>query len=155
VQFSVSEMKNIRMPAIPEKTLANRENVIVRAQDMYMYLEQVEASFNSTGQQNSRTQALSPAKQTMTDHVAEVSELIRVGRLAEAEAKLQERASELLPPEQLSSMWSNLGLQYQNRHDNKRALAAYQKSVEFYEDNLQSWFNSGLLLRPPMLPKGD
>ncbi len=147
VQFSVPELKNSDQLAksIPPKS--EKDNPLSRADDLITCLDRMEAGLSKAGMNSARTQSLTPQMNELTTLIADVNELIRNGCLADAEAKLSEKQSEQIPSDQLSTLWSNLGLAFQSRHDNKRALSAYQKSVEYYSDNIQSWFNSGLLLQ--------
>ena len=49
------------------------------------------------------------------------------------------------PKEQLSEVWSHLGLAFQNNHDTKKAMIAYRSARELNPENLQAWFNGGMI----------
>jgi len=75
----------------------------------------------------------------------DIFEWIEAGNLDEAESHLQEINGDNFPKEQTSEVWSHLGLAFQNNHDSKRAIAAYQRAREHNPQNLQAWFNAGMI----------
>ena len=75
----------------------------------------------------------------------DIFESIEAGSLKEAEASLRGIDVEAYPGEQISEVWSHLGLAFQNNHDSKRALVAYQQARELNPQNLQAWFNGGMI----------
>jgi tetratricopeptide (TPR) repeat protein len=75
----------------------------------------------------------------------DIFEWIENGSLKEAEAKLKELNGDTFPKEQMSEVWSHLGLAFQNNHDSKRAMLAYQRARELNPENLQAWFNGGMI----------
>jgi tetratricopeptide (TPR) repeat protein len=75
----------------------------------------------------------------------DIFELIEAGSLNEAESKLKGIDVEAFPKEQVSEVWSHLGLAFQNNHESKRAMLAYQRARELNPDNLQAWFNGGMI----------
>jgi tetratricopeptide (TPR) repeat protein len=75
----------------------------------------------------------------------DIFESIEAGNLAEAESYLKGVDSEAFPKEQISEVWSHLGLAFQNNHDTKRAMLAYQRARELNPKNLQAWFNGGMI----------
>jgi tetratricopeptide (TPR) repeat protein len=75
----------------------------------------------------------------------DIFEAIEAGSLNEAEKTLRALNAEAFPGEQLSEVWSHLGLAFQNNHDSKRAMLAYQRARELNANNLQAWFNGGMI----------
>jgi tetratricopeptide (TPR) repeat protein len=75
----------------------------------------------------------------------DIFESIEAGNLDEAEAHLRGIDSEAFPQEQVSEVWSHLGLAFQNNHENQQAMVAYQKARELNPKNLQAWFNGGMI----------
>ena len=75
----------------------------------------------------------------------EIFESIEAGSLKESESRLMEIDVEAFPKEQISEVWSHLGLAFQNNHESKRAMLAYQRARELNPDNLQAWFNGGMI----------
>jgi len=89
-----------------------------------------------------------PAKESTKPTPArleDIFEWIEAGSLDEAESHLREINGDNFPKEQTSEVWSHLGLAFQNNHDSKRALAAYQRAREHNPQNLQAWFNAGMI----------
>jgi tetratricopeptide (TPR) repeat protein len=78
-------------------------------------------------------------------HLEDIFGAIEAGSLTEADKALRETDADSFPPEQISEVWSHLGLAYQNNHDSKRALVAYQRARELNPNNLQAWFNGGMI----------
>lgn len=74
-----------------------------------------------------------------------IFEWIDAGALAEAESHLRQMNGDAFPTEQLSEVWSHLGLSFQNNHESKRAMLAYQRARELNPKNLQAWFNGGMI----------
>jgi tetratricopeptide (TPR) repeat protein len=75
----------------------------------------------------------------------DVFEAIDSGALNEAEKTLRALDPDAFPSEQLSEVWSHLGLAFQNNHESKRAMLAYQHARELNPENLQAWFNGGMI----------
>jgi tetratricopeptide (TPR) repeat protein len=86
-----------------------------------------------------------PSAEPAPVRLEDIFEWIEAGNLNEAEAKLIEIDGETFPKEQISEVWSHLGLAFQNNHENKRAMLAYQRAREYNPDNLQAWFNGGMI----------
>jgi tetratricopeptide (TPR) repeat protein len=78
-------------------------------------------------------------------HLEDIFERIEEGNLDEAESTLIEIDGETFPKEQISEVWSHLGLAFQNNHNSKRAMLAYQRARELNPENLQAWFNGGMI----------
>ena len=75
----------------------------------------------------------------------DIFESIEAGNFDEAESHLREINGGNFPKEQTSEVWSHLGLAFQNNHENKRAMVAYQRARELNPKNLQAWFNGGMI----------
>jgi tetratricopeptide (TPR) repeat protein len=86
-------------------------------------------------------QSSKPAPARLED----IFEWIEEGNLDEAESHLIEIDAEAFPKEQISEVWSHLGLAFQNNHESKRAMLAYQRARELNPENLQAWFNGGMI----------
>jgi tetratricopeptide (TPR) repeat protein len=75
----------------------------------------------------------------------DVFEQIEAGALNDAEKTLRGLNADAFPADQLSEVWSHLGLAFQNNHESKRAMLAYQHARELNPNNLQAWFNGGMI----------
>jgi len=75
----------------------------------------------------------------------DVFDLIEAGSLSDAEKTLRALNADAFPADQLSEVWSHLGLAFQNNHESKRAMLAYQNARELNPANLQAWFNGGMI----------
>jgi tetratricopeptide (TPR) repeat protein len=75
----------------------------------------------------------------------DIFDSIDQGNLVEADNYLKGIDVEAYPNEQISEVWSHLGLAYQNNHDSKKAMVAYQRARELNPENLQAWFNGGMI----------
>ena len=90
-------------------------------------------------------EAPKPAVVEEPARMEDVFDWVDAGRFAESESLLKSLDLEAVPKEQVSEVWSHLGLAYQNNHDSKRALAAYGNARELNPRNLQAWFNGGMI----------
>jgi len=89
-----------------------------------------------------------PAKPSVSQdpvRLEDIFEWIEAGNLDEAESHLIEIDGATFPKEQTSEVWSHLGLAFQNNHESKRAMLAYQRARELNPQNLQAWFNGGMI----------
>jgi tetratricopeptide (TPR) repeat protein len=75
----------------------------------------------------------------------DIFDWIEAGNLEGAESHLRDMDADAFPKEQISEVWSHLGLAFQNNQDSKRAMGAYQRARELNPDNLQAWFNGGMI----------
>jgi tetratricopeptide (TPR) repeat protein len=75
----------------------------------------------------------------------DVFEMIEAGVLNDAEKTLRSLNADAFAADQLSEVWSHLGLAFQNNHESKRAMLAYQHARELNPNNLQAWFNGGMI----------
>jgi tetratricopeptide (TPR) repeat protein len=123
---------------------APRHDVTARTNLVMSLMEEIEQSLS----------ALTPPAKTASSKTGLKSDVARpedifawieAGALAEAEANLRQIEVDSLPAEQLSEIWFHLGLAFQNNHEGKRAMTAYQRAREFNPQNLQAWFNGGMI----------
>ena len=75
----------------------------------------------------------------------DIFDAIEAGDLKGADESLRGIDPEAFPKEQISEVWSHLGLAYQNNHESKKAALAYQHARELNPQNLQAWFNGGMI----------
>jgi tetratricopeptide (TPR) repeat protein len=75
----------------------------------------------------------------------DIFEQIEAGAMNDAEKALRGLSPDAFPADQLSEVWSHLGLAFQNNHESKRAMVAYQNARELNPNNLQAWFNGGMI----------
>ena len=123
---------------------APRSDVAARTDLVLALMEEIEnalASMDAPAKTGSTRPDITPS----TAQLEDIFEWIDAGSLEEAESHLQRVPSDAFPKEQLSEVWSHLGLAFQNNHDSKRAMAAYQKARELNPENLQAWFNGGMI----------
>jgi tetratricopeptide (TPR) repeat protein len=86
-----------------------------------------------------------PVSKMPEARLEDVFEWIEAGNLTDAEKQLMGMDAESSPPEQISEVWSHLGLAFQNNHDSKRAMLAYSQARDLNPQNLQAWFNGGMI----------
>jgi len=92
-----------------------------------------------------KAQPTKPAPGIEPVRLEDIFESIDAGNLREAENYLKGIDEDAYPKEQISEVWSHLGLAFQNNHDTKRAMVAYQRARELNPANLQAWFNGGMI----------
>jgi tetratricopeptide (TPR) repeat protein len=85
------------------------------------------------------------ANEPVPVRLEDIFESIDAGSLTEADNYLKGIDVDAYPKEQISEVWSHLGLAYQNNHDTKKAMVAYQRARELNPENLQAWFNGGMI----------
>jgi len=122
----------------PRHDVMARTNLVAAMMDE---IDQSLANFSPAAKAPSVPQDSKPA----TARLEDIFEWVEKGSLAEAEAHLRELEVESLPKEQLSEVWFHLGLAFQNNHEGKRAMVAYQRARELNPQNLQAWFNGGMI----------
>jgi tetratricopeptide (TPR) repeat protein len=123
---------------------APRSDVAARTDLVLALMEEIEnglASMDSPA----KSGAVKPDVTPSTAQLEDVFEWIDAGALDNAETHLQQVADGAFPKEQLSEVWSHLGLAFQNNHESKRAMFAYQRARELNPNNLQAWFNGGMI----------
>lgn len=129
---------------------APRHDVGARTNLVMALMEEIEMSLNSMSsvpKAFAKTELLPPPVESepSTTRLEEIFEWIDAGAIDEAETHLQRIEAGSVPPEQLSEVWSHLGLSFQNNHENQRAMRAYQRAREINPQNLQAWFNGGMI----------
>lgn len=122
---------------------APRTDVAARSALVITMMEEIERALNEATPLTKTVILKSPVK-SETVCLEEIFELIEAGSFAEAETHLKEIDSSI-PKEQVSEVWFHLGLAYQNNHETKKAVAAYQQARKFNPQNLQAWFNCGMI----------
>ena len=129
---------------------APREDLPARSERVYALMEEVERGLSETAPRTATvllrvpTSPASPPAPGL--RIEDVFEAIEQGDLLQAETmlyKLEQERSQ--PKEQLSEAWFHLGLGFQNNHESKLAMVAYQHARELNPDNLQAWFNGGMI----------
>ena len=123
---------------------APRNDVSERTRLVTLLMEEIGDAMGQMG----KPSKTAPARETIKAAPAtleDVFEKIDAGSLNEAEKQLTGVDEEAFPKEQVAEVWSHLGLAFQNNHDSKRALLAYQRAREMNPDNLQAWFNGGMI----------
>ena len=128
---------------------ATRHDVAARTQLVTALMEEIEQSLTQLSAPSAIQRSTASGKTellpTTTARLEDIFEWIDAGALSEAEAHLRQLEVESHPREQLSEVWSHLGLAFQNNHESKRAMVAYQRARETNPENLQAWFNGGMI----------
>jgi tetratricopeptide (TPR) repeat protein len=127
---------------------APRRDVSERTRLVMDLMEEIGESLSKMTAQASKTPPPPPPKAVAKPPPARLEDIfdwIEAGSLAEAEAQLREMDDDAFPKDQISEVWSHLGLAFQNNHDTKRAMLAYQFARELNPSNLQAWFNGGMI----------
>ena len=93
----------------------------------------------------SKPTPVKPSNSPVPVRLEDIFESIDAGNLTEADNYLKGIDAEAYPKEQVSEVWSHLGLAFQNNHDTKKAMVAYQRARELNPENLQAWFNGGMI----------
>ncbi len=123
---------------------APRSDVAARTDLVLALMEEIEQGLASMDTAPKTTSLKAEIKPSMAQ-LEDIFEWIDAGALAEAESHLRQVRDDAFPKEQLSEVWSHLGLAFQNNHESKRAMVAYQKARELNPENLQAWFNGGMI----------
>jgi tetratricopeptide (TPR) repeat protein len=149
------EAQDIFIPTTVTLEDAPRDDVEARTHLVFELMEEIEAGFASLAPSNKTVAIKMPTKPNAA-RLEDIFEWIEAGALDEAETHLRSLGGDDLPREQVSEVWFHLGLAFQNNHESKRAMAAYQRARELNPQNLQAWFNAGMIqheegmLRPAM-----
>ena len=122
---------------------APRDDVEARTYLVTSLMDEIERGLSELKPKDKMMPAKSTARLPMAG-VDEIFEKIEAGALPEAEAQMR-YLDRNIPKDQLSEVWFHLGLAYQNNHENKRAMVAYGHSCELNPENLQAYFNSGMI----------
>jgi tetratricopeptide (TPR) repeat protein len=123
---------------------APRSDVAARTDLVLALMEEIEQTLASMEGQT-KTASVKGEIEPAIAQLEDIFDWIDKGSLAEAESHLIQVPADAFPKEQLSEVWSHLGLAFQNNHESKRALVAYQKARELNPENLQAWFNGGMI----------
>jgi tetratricopeptide (TPR) repeat protein len=124
---------------------APRDDANTRADVVYELMEQIETGLSSLTPSRKTIPLKQPPKPPAA-RLEEIFEWIEAGALDEAQTHLQRLEDEgQTPKEQLSEVWFHLGLAFQNNHDSKHAMHAYQRARELNPQNVQAWFNGGMI----------
>jgi tetratricopeptide (TPR) repeat protein len=134
---------------------APRDDFAGRADLVFALMEEIERGLASISPRG-KSAAPKPSAKPPAARLEDIFEWIEAGALSEAEKNLRDIDDESVPKDQISEVWFHLGLAFQNNHESKSAMAAYQRARELNPGNLQAWFNGGMiqheegLLRPAM-----
>jgi len=134
----VSIRTTVNLEDAPRQDVAARTNLVLALMDE---IEQNLASIDTAPKP-------APAKAEVEPIIVRLEDIfdwIEAGALAEAESHLNKIERDAFPNEQLSEVWSHLGLAFQNNHESKRAMLAYQRARDLNPGNLQAWFNGGMI----------
>ena len=123
---------------------APRHDVGARTHLVIAMMEEIESAMASMEAPVKQVPA-KPNPKPPTARLEDIFSWIEAGSLSEAERNLRQLEDESLPKEQLSEVWFHLGLAFQNNHESKRAMLAYQRARELNPENLQAWFNGGMI----------
>lgn len=123
---------------------APRDDVHVRTRLVTALMEEIENSLSALTPP-AKTASGKPTIEPASARLEDIFEWIEAGALAEAESNLRHIEAGSMPKEQLSEVWFHLGLAFQNNHEGKRAMIAYQRARELNPNNLQAWFNGGMI----------
>lgn len=123
---------------------AQRNDISERTKLVTALMDEISTAMTSFSPAEKTQLIKAPANETPV-RLEDIFEWIDAGSLKEAEAKLKELNGDVFPKDQTSEVWSHLGLAFQNNHDSKRAMLAYQRARELNPDNLQAWFNGGMI----------
>jgi tetratricopeptide (TPR) repeat protein len=130
---------SVNVEDAPRNDVSERTRLVTSLMDE---ISQALTTFSPAVKAQPAKTAVAPAAPARLE---DVFESIEAGNLKEAEAGLREIDGEAFPKEQISEVWSHLGLAYQNNHDSKKAMVAYQQARELNPQNLQAWFNGGMI----------
>jgi tetratricopeptide (TPR) repeat protein len=123
---------------------APRHDVGARTALVMSLMEEIEQSLAALSPP-SKTASGKPGLKTSGVRLEDIFEWIEAGSLVDAETHLRQIEVETQPKEQLSEVWFHLGLAFQNNHESKKAMFAYQRARELNPQNLQAWFNGGMI----------
>jgi tetratricopeptide (TPR) repeat protein len=128
----------VNLEDAPRNDVSERTRLVTSLMDE---ISQSMTNLTPSGKAAPAKPAASPAPARLED----IFESIEAGNLSEADTHLREIEQDAFPREQVSEVWSHLGLAFQNNHENKRAMAAYERARESNPENLQAWFNGGMI----------
>ena len=123
---------------------AARQDVSARTELVMAMMEEIESSLASSAPVKKSAQP-KPSPEQPSVRLEDIFKWIESGALTEAETHLRGLEDESFPKEQISEVWSHLGLAFQSNHERKRATLAYLRARELNPRNLQAWFNGGMI----------
>ena len=129
---------SVNLEDAPRHDVSERTRLVTALMDE---ISEAMTNFSPQGNAPPARPAVKPAPARLED----IFEWIEKGSLDEAESHLREIDGNDFPKEQISEVWSHLGLAFQNNHDSKRAMLSYQRARELNPENLQAWFNGGMI----------
>ena len=144
--LSTLEAQDISIPTTINLEDASRMDVAARTTLVLSLMEEIEQGLaNLQAAPPPKVATVKADSQSAIARLEDIFEWIEAGALSEAEAHLREIGDDSQPKEQLGEVWFHLGFAFQNNHENKRAMVAYQRAREINPENLQAWFNSGMI----------
>ena len=123
---------------------APRQDVAARTQLVIALMEEIENGLAKLSTPP-KTASVKAEPEPAVVRLEDIFEWIDAGTLAEAETHLRKIENTSIPKEQLSEVWSHLGVAFQHNHEGNRAMLAYQKARDLNPQNLQAWFNGGMI----------
>jgi tetratricopeptide (TPR) repeat protein len=124
---------------------APRQDMSERTRLVTSLMEEISEGMNSFTPEEAKPSAAKSSAAPAPESLEDIFDSIEAGSLKEAESKLRAIDQDSFPKEQISEVWSHLGLAFQNNHESKKAMVAYQQARELNPDNLQAWFNGGMI----------
>jgi tetratricopeptide (TPR) repeat protein len=134
----ISIRTSVNMEDAPRQDTSERTRLVTLLMDE---ISEAMTNFTPAANASPAKPSASPAPASLED----IFESIDAGNLNEADSGLRGIDAEAFPKEQVSEVWSHLGLAFQNNHDSKKAMVAYQRAREINPENLQAWFNGGMI----------
>jgi tetratricopeptide (TPR) repeat protein len=129
---------SVNLEDAPRNDVSERTRLVTSLMDE---IGQAMAGFTPAAKAPQAKTSVNPVPERLED----LFEWIEAGNLEEAESHLRKISAEDFPKEQISEVWSHLGLTFQNNHNSKKAMVAYQRARELNPQNLQAWFNGGMI----------
>lgn len=139
------EAQNINIRTSVNLEDAPRNDISERTKLVTALMDEISQELNKFTPAAKAPPAKPAAASAAPARLEDIFEWIEAGNLKEADASLRGLDGEAFPREQVSEVWSHLGLAFQNNHDSKRAMVAYQQARELNPENLQAWFNGGMI----------
>jgi tetratricopeptide (TPR) repeat protein len=138
----ISIRTSVNLEEAPRQDVAARTNLVMALMEE---IERELASLNTPAPPKTAPAKTEGEPKPAAVRLEDIFEWIDAGNLAEAEAQLRRIGDDSMPKEQISEVWSHLGLAFQNNHESKKAMLSYQRARELNPENLQAWFNGGMI----------
>jgi tetratricopeptide (TPR) repeat protein len=138
------EAQDVIVPTTVNLEEAPRQDVEARTYLVTTLMDEIESGLSALKPAGKAVPLTKSTVKLPVAGVDDIFEKIEAGALTEAEAQMR-YLDRSVPKDQLSEIWFHLGLAYQNNHENKRAMVAYDRSCELNPENLQAHFNSGMI----------